>query len=158
MKTYFDLLGMRSYKTSGYSGIRYAFYQGNPVLVEDESDIRKFRMHDDIFFECTEDGLVIVKEIDTAKAIKYVKFNSKANEIANEIAETIEENNKVEVKREVIDTNKLLDEVNKDIEEAKKPAKKVAKTKKAFECELCGQSFKNQTELNKHLEAHEDED
>lgn len=161
MKTYFDLLDMRSYKTSGFSGTRYAFYKGKPVLVEKEEDIRKFRGHTDIFFECDENGDKLVVKAPEVTAKKYVKYNANLAKLVEEMENTQKETKEVPVKkskREKTEIDKLLKEAESDLKASKRP-KAASKIKKnELECEHCEQVFKTKKELDKHLDDHKDED
>lgn len=171
MELYFDLKDMRSYKVSGYSGKRYAFYKGKPVLVTDPSDIRKFTDHSDIFLQCTKDGKAVTTTEVPKNSKQFVKFKANLQAIVDQAEKAAKE------KRQDINVNELLKLAEEDSKEFKKSEEvkveinkgetqkkelikksKPIKKKNPLECELCGQVFKSKKELEKHLEDHEDED
>lgn len=181
MELYFDLKEMRSYKVTGYSGKRYAFYKGKPVLVTDVSDIKKFTDHSDIFLQCTKDGKAVVNNEVPKNSKQFVKFKANLQAIVDQAEKAAEE------KRQDINVNELLklaEEDSKDFKNSEEGTEKAEETeevkvetskeethkkelikkskpikkKNPLECELCNQVFKSKKELEKHLEDHEDED
>jgi len=113
MATYFDLLTAHSYKITGLSSRRYAFYKGKPVYVTDEQDASKFRAYPELFYECDEEGNAVINDSDKKAARTIVTFRP---HIANR-DEVIEKSAiEAEAKRKAgVNVGALLEEVQKDI-------------------------------------------
>ena len=157
--TYFDLVSTRSYKMSGPSTKRYVFVKGKPVEVTDLSDIAKFRMHTDLFFECDKNGNAVMLSNNNATAKSFVKFRP---DIVDRDEIIKEANAKAEAERKTVDVNSILEEASKDVvNNFARPlmkTKKEKKVKNVLECDSCGFIAKDQNDLKDHLDKHSEED
>jgi hypothetical protein len=173
---YFDLLHMRSYKTSGKTGQIFYFRQGTPVQIDDSGDIEKFRAQPEIFKEVDLDGNLVVPVVKPSEERTYKRFRAQnifiedAEDLLNKVHQEAVKN---PPKRDI---NALLQAANEDAiipatvkdvtkegtimsdDLPKRPTGSAKKTKVAANaCPKCSRKFKSSEELKRHLADHDGE-
>lgn len=186
MSAYFDLKEFRSYMIKTKNG-KYHFKKGEPLKVENQEDIDRFRNETPLIEVDKNGNPVIENNNSTIISREYRRFRQANLQIPDDpenLLRKVYEEAARERETKGVDVSKLLEEVNKDAlnkevepevtpqpnaelikEEKAVKDKRIQeattqkkKKKKATECELCGRNFRSKAELEKHLADHEEEE